>query len=241
MINRIQQLLRRGVLGASALAVSSLLGGCGDDPPPPPQKDTRRVVSTPKGPTTTPVADLVSQHDIDDRIWMEDRLAPTTDPRRVAVLKFFDGFVTGDADAIRPFLGDVEQRELDALVASGDLARLAADIEGLEIQAGSTHEGRAAVIGLYEFADRIEGQMWELEDQGAGLRFIAAPAPPGLCDRLGADPFLDWYAVVAREQARMNESDLGIETAAAIEPPEDESAIGGSGGGGGGGGRPGGL
>jgi len=221
--------------------LSTLAVGCGDDAPPPPDKSKRKVVAQPKGPSTTPVADLMTQNDIDDRIWMEDRLAPTTDQRRVLVLKFFNGFVTGDADAIRPFLADVEQRELDALVASGALQQLAADIEGLEIQSGSTHEGRPAVIGLYEFADRIEGQMWEIDDQGGGLTFMAAPAPPGLCDQLGADPFADWYAVVAREQARMDESDLGTETAAAIEPPEDESAIGGGSSGGGGGGRPGGL
>ncbi|MDP7028919.1 MAG: hypothetical protein QF733_01700 [Phycisphaerales bacterium] len=239
MTNQIRPFLRSVLIGN--LAAILLAAGCGEDAPPPPKKETRKAVTQPKGPLTTPVADLIVRHDINDRIWMEDRLAPTTDERRILVLQFFNGFVTGDADAIRPFLADVEQRELDALVASGDLQRLAADIEGVEIQSGSTHEGRPAVIGLFEFADRIEGQMWELDDQGGSIVFRAAPSPPGLCDQLGADPFADWYAVVAREQARMNESDLGIETAEAVEPPEDESAIGGGPGGGGGGGRPGGL
>ncbi len=108
MTNRIQLFLRRGLLVTSAAMLSTLAVGCGDDAPPPPDKSKRKVVAQPKGPSTTPVADLMTQNDIDDRIWMEDRLAPTTDQRRVLVLKFFNGFFSGDADAIRPFLSDVE-------------------------------------------------------------------------------------------------------------------------------------
>ena len=241
MINLIQPFPHKCYLLASLIVLPTVLVGCGDDPPPPPKEKSRPVAVAPKAPTTTSVADLMAANDIDDRIWMDERRAPNSDMKRVAVLSFFNGFATGNADQIRPFLGEVELRELATLEASGELAALAAEIEGIEIQAGSTHEGRPAILGLYEFRDRIEGQMWEVDENANGYVLKAAAAPPGLCDQLGADPFADWYAVVARELLRMHEDDLGIETAALIEPPSTDPDGTGMSGSGGGGGSPSGL
>ena len=241
MINLIQPFPHKWYLLASLIVLPTVLVGCGDDPPPPPKEKSRPVAVAPKAPTTTSVADLMAANDIDDRIWMDERRAPNSDMKRVAVLRFFNGFATGNADQIRPFLGEIELRELATLEASGELAALAAEIDGIEIQAGSTHEGRPAILGLYEFRDRIEGQMWEVDENANGFVLKAASAPPGLCDRLGADPFADWYAVVARELLRMHEDDLGIETAAQVEPPSTDPDGTGMAGKGGGGGSPSGL
>jgi hypothetical protein len=238
MINLIKQFLRKWYSLTSLILLPTVLVGCGGDPPPPQKEKPRPVAVVPQAPTTTSVADLMDANDIDDRIWMDERRAPNSDMKRVAVLRFFNGFATGNADQIRPFLGEVELHELATLEASGELAALAAEIDGIEIQAGTTHEGRPAILGLYEFHDRIEGQMWEVDENANGFVLKAAPAPPGLCDQLGADPFADWYAVVASELLRMHEQDLGIETAALIEPPSTEPDGTGMAGGGGGGGGP---
>ena len=236
MINLTKPFPRKWYLLTSLIVLPTVLVGCGDDPPPPPKEKPRSVAVTPQAPTSTPIADLMAANDIDDRIWMDERRAPSGDMKRVAILSFFNGFATGNADQIRPFLSEVERHELESLVASGELAAIAAEIEGIEIQAGTTHEGRPAYLGLYEFRDRIEGQMWEVDENANGFVLKAASSPPGLCDQLGADPFADWYAVVESELLRMHEDDLGIETAALIEQPSaepDGTGMSGSGGGGG--------
>jgi len=69
------------------------------------------------------------------------------------------------------------------------------------------------VLGLYELADRIEGQMWEIVQQpetGGRYVLVAGYAPPGLSDALGRDAFEDWYAAVQAEQEKLAEDDLGM-------------------------------
>jgi hypothetical protein len=216
--------------------------GCSDPPPPPPKKPT--TAPTVQGPPPAkPIDDLIAENGIDDRVWMDERQAPPTNAQRLGLLEFFDGFATGNPDQLRPFLGPVEQEELAKLEASGDLEQLAADIEGIEIRMGVTNEGRSAVLGLYEFADRIEGQMWEIESgpgqDGMGsvhYIFVAAYAPPGLSDWLGSDPFSDWYTAVTAEQAMLNKADLGMEAARAkASDSSDDPAAAPSGDSGGGG------
>jgi hypothetical protein len=213
--------------------------GCED--PPPPKEDKKVVTQVDPGPPpATSIEQLMTQYDIDDRVWMDERQAPITDEERIGLLTFFDGFATGRADRLKPFFGPIEQEELANLEASGELAQLAADIEGIEIWMGVTNEGRPAVLGLYEFADRVEGQMWEVAQaprSGGGYVLVAAYAPPGLSDALGRDAFDDWYAAVQTEQAKLNLADLGMEAArgsAADSGSGDPNAAPGQGAGGGG-------
>ena len=219
--------------------------GCSDPPPPPPKKAKKTpVVQGP--PPAMSIDDLIADNGIDDRVWMDELQAPPTNAQRLGLLQFFDGFLTGRADLLKPFFGPIEREELAKLEASGDLAQLAADIEGVEIRLGVTNEGRPAVLGLYEFADRVEGQMWEIADgpgpagMGSGQYIlVAAYAPPGLSDWLGRDAFIDWYTAVQAEQAMLNKADLGMEAARAKASDASENpaeAPSGSSGGGGPGG-----
>jgi hypothetical protein len=189
--------------------------GC-EEPPPPPPKVVKKVQIDPGPPPATPIEDLIAQFNIDERVWMDERQAPPTDQERIGLLKFFDAFARGRADQLRPYFGEIEQQELAYLEASGDLAQLSADIEGIEIWMGMTSGGIAAVLGLYEFADRVEGQMWEIAQKpaaGGGYVFVAAYAPPGLSDALGRDAFDDWYEVVLAEQEKLTLDDLGMQAA----------------------------
>ncbi|MDP7070997.1 MAG: hypothetical protein QF561_06585 [Phycisphaerales bacterium] len=210
------------------------LTACGGDPPP--EKKTKAPKVVDQGPPPArPVAELIAELGIDDRVWMDDLLAPSTTEQRIAVLTFFDGFARGDADRIRPFLADLEQEELATLDANGQLAQLAREIEGIEIMSGATHDGQPAVLGLYEFAGHIEGQMWEVQGGGVGYVLQAAPLPPGLSHRLGATPFEDWYAAVAAEEQMRDAPDLGVERARAVAAADDPDADVGGGGSSGGG------
>jgi hypothetical protein len=206
---------RHSVILAMCCVVALPMLGCEDPPPPEPENVTARPVD-PGPPPATSIEDLMAQYDIDERIWMDERQAPRSDEERIGLLTFFDGFATGRADRLRPFFGPIELEELATLEASGELAQLAADIEGIEIWMGVTNEGSKAVLGLYEFADRVEGQMWEIVQSpraGGGYLLVAAYAPPGLSESLGRDAFDDWYAAVQAEQAKLNLADLGLEAA----------------------------
>ncbi len=232
MINRTRRFHPKFLKVLLGAAVCFGVAACGEDAPPPKKQAPAKAVEA-GPPPARPVAELIAENDIDDRIRMDDLLAPSTTEQRLAALKFFDGFARGRADQIRPFLGDLEQEELAALEASGQLAQLSHDIEGIEIMAGASHEGQPALLGLYEFADHIEGQMWEIQGGEVGFILHAAPLPPGLSQRLGATPFEDWYAAVAAEQDMKNASDLGVERARAIASAEElpDSGGGDSGGG----------
>ena len=90
--------------GASVFALP-MLGGCSDPTPPPQVVQAPPPPPTPPpAPTATPVSELMSRLDIDRRVSMPEEFAPATDGERVAVLKFYDAFVRGRADALRPML-----------------------------------------------------------------------------------------------------------------------------------------
>ncbi len=211
MINQIRPFRHSVILAMSCVMALPMLG-C-EDPPPPESKKKEPVQVDPGPPPATSIEDLIAQYGIDERVWMDERQAPQTDEERIGLLKFFDAFARGRADQLKPYFGDIEQEELAHLEASGQLARLSTDIEGIEIRMGVTNEGRAAVLGLYELADRIEGQMWEIVQQpetGGRYVLVAGYAPLGLSDALGRDAFEDWYAAVQAEQEKLAEDDLGM-------------------------------
>jgi len=212
--------------------MAACLPGCGEEEKEKPKP--RPTVVAAAEPTLTPIDELMETNGIDSRVWLNDAAAPPNDAERLMVLRFFDAFAKGDADLLRPFLDDVEREELAILEQRGDLRALAGQIEGIEIQTGSASSGQIAVLGLFEFSDRIEGQMWEAVSGIEGGVFRAAPLPPGLSTQLGSEPFLDWYAAVEREAALLSQADLGVEQAAAVASVgEEEFDEGGSSGGGG--------
>jgi len=206
-----------------AAAVCTGLAGCGEDAPPAKDDKPKNIVDAGPPPPAS-IEELIAEHGIDDRVWMDEKLAPSTTEERVLTLKFFDGFLKGRADLLRPHLGDLELEELAILESTGQLAQLAADIEGIEVMTGASHEGQPAWLALYEFADHIEGQMWEIHGGPGGYVLQAAPLPPGLSQALGASPFEDWYAAVAAEQLMKDASDLGVERARAIAAADDPNA-----------------
>lgn len=222
------------VVGIAAIALGGTLTGCSEEPPPPAVTKRPRKVEPPP-PRITTIAELMARHGIDDRVVLRETSAPSSDEERVALLTFFNGFATAQPEQIRPFLGPLEQEELDKLVQWGDLDRLAGEIEEIEIFTGASSDGRPAVFAMYWLADRGEGQMWIVDRSAGAPRMEAAPAPPGISELLGEDPFADWFAVVEREKVVITEPDLGLRAAKAKhgESGEESDPFGPDSGGGG--------
>ena len=64
---------------------------------------TERVETAPV-PTNVPIAELMKEHGIDDRVWFNEQYMPDQDSERAAAMIFFDGFATGRPDRIKPML-----------------------------------------------------------------------------------------------------------------------------------------
>lgn len=217
--------------GLAALIAVPGLTGCSEEPPPPPKKTVRKPPPPPP-PKVTTIEELMARHGIDDRIVLDESTAPGTDDQRVALMTFFNGFATAQPEQIRPFLGPIEQEELDRLIEWGDLDALASSIEEIEIFSGAASDGRPAVFAMYWLEDRGEGQMWIVDRSSGPPRFEAAPAPPGISAELGENPFEDWFAVVDREKITITEPDLGLlaakaKRAAAASGASDPNGPGG--------------
>ncbi len=207
------------------LAAALLLGvgvpsGCGEDPPPPPAKKRARAVpKAPPPPAMTSIEELMATHNIDPRVLLSEDDAPSTDPQRIAILGFFDGFATGSPDRIAPLLKSTDREELELMVASGDLAAISSQIEEIEVISGTTPEGVRAYLAIYWLPNRADAQMWLADETSGTLRFEAAPAVPGIAEYLGQSPFEDWFAVVNGEMLQLSEPDLGL---LAIKARRDE-------------------
>ena len=150
-----KQLSVAACLAAGAVVIG--LAGCGSEPeeqaaavpqytPPPP---------APKGPSVTPIEELMAQLRIDSRIMLPEDRAPDNDPARIAVLEFFDGFARGDADAVGKYLSALDRRELEAMVESGQWQETIEGIASIEIETGSAGAGAAGAEGGSVAADLL--------------------------------------------------------------------------------------
>lgn len=222
-------------------SVALLAAGCGEEEKPEVKAEPVQEVE-PVAPQATSVAELIAKHNIDDRVFMDELGAPPDEFRRLAVLQFADVMVRGDVVGLKDFLDDIEFEEVQVLESRGEIAKLSSEIEEIEVLTGTSNQGEAAVLFLYEFSDRIVGQMWEELEGSEARRYRAAPVPPGLSEGLGADPFLDWYSALEEEQVNVSGDDLGFEAYRRLPSAqrEDDGGGGGSGRSGGGGGSPGG-
>lgn len=184
--------------------------GCGEDPPPPAPKKRVRAETKPPPPMVTSIEELMAQHGIDPRVYLEEDQAPGTDAARVGLLTFFDGFATGRPEGITPMLKPVEKEELDRMVQDGTLAAMSSLIEEIEILSGTTPEGQRAYLAMYWLPDEMGAQMWIMDDSMGAMQFEAAPSVPGMVEYLGEDPFEEWFAVIADEKQQLSEPDLGL-------------------------------
>ncbi|HMN96211.1 MAG TPA: hypothetical protein PKC43_07850 [Phycisphaerales bacterium] len=238
---------RGGACGFAALlvcgALPALMVGCGKEeapaiveyePPPPPP---------PPAPTVTSIADLMERYGIDPRVRLPENLAPPDDASRIAVLKFFDGFVRGDAVALGDMLSSPDQLELERLEKSGLWEPVIAQITRCDVRTGETRNGRVA-LAVFHVGRNFQAQLWTYET-APEPEFSAEPTPPNIIDRLSGDDWIaSWYAVLEEEMRKANEPDEVVvirstvldenpaESAASSSPNPDLPVRRGGGGGG---------
>jgi hypothetical protein len=132
--------LRRSLVGVGCIVTTvalSVMGGCAEEPEP--------VAKAPRAPATpppppkprvTPIAELMAQLKIDERIVLPEDKAPKTDPERIAVLEFFDAFARGDDRSLHGMMPLADGLELEALVENGQWASHTEQITEIELECG---------------------------------------------------------------------------------------------------------
>ena len=194
--------------GASVFALP-MLGGCSDPPPPPPVVQAPPPPPPPPpAPTATPVSELMSRLDIDRRVSMPEEFAPATDGERVAVLKFYDAFVRGRADALRPMLSGPDQLQLDGLVEAEVFGKTIDGVTRIDVRCGKA-EGENCTLAVFHAGESFQPQLWVYSVNGEEGEFDSVATPPKIMEKLSGD---DWIAAWMKE--------VKLELAKATEPDE---------------------
>lgn len=208
----------RSTDGRFRLAVGAMLAGglvaglaaCGEEPPPPAPvvQAPPPAPGPPPPPPVTPIADLMVQLGIDERVNLPEDKAPGTDAERIAVLKFCDAFVRGNHASVRPMLSFPDQLQLDLLVEDGTWSETADLVSRVDVQTGRSPEGDDAMLAIFHTGLQFQPQLWLMEVAGQDATFDALPTPPDIMNRLsGEDWIAAWFDVNAAEIARASDPD----------------------------------
>jgi hypothetical protein len=199
--------------GAGVLAIG--LAGCEEEPaaqvvvappaaPPPPPP--------PPKPTVTPIADLMAQLSIDQRVVLPEDKAPDNDTDRIAVLTFFDAFARGDDETLGSMMSMLDRVELEALVTSGILESTASAITEIRLETGPSPYGQNCALAVFEVESDYQPQLWYYTAAPDSSSFDAAPAPPRIIDQLYGDDWItQWHTLLEDEIALANELDAELE------------------------------
>ncbi len=219
---------------AAALLVAPMTG-CGQEeeapvavaPPPPPPPPP------PPAPTVTPIAQLMKELGISDKIRLPEEKAPATDPERVAVLKFFDGFAKAKADAVRGAMSPEDVAVLDAMKASG-FEKTCTPITRIDLTT-TNREGKSYVMAVYRAGGDMEGQLWSFKVAGEGKKvtsqlFQSYVQPLGIMGKLsGTNLIAEWIKVVDADRKVASEPDEAVKPAARVHKQEQTESSGGEG------------
>lgn len=189
------------IAAALVIGTGAALSGCGEEPPPPTKKVTKAPTRTTKRVPT--IAELVEELQIDQRVIMTEKNAPTSETERRALLVFFDAWVRGDNRAISSMLGEADQAQLRDMVDEGQWELVTGDvIDIVQIRVGPSDRGDTCVLAQFESGVMNQSQLWRYRDAGDGIMFEAVATPPGMTERLSGDDLIaDWWKILEEENA----------------------------------------
>lgn len=235
MTNHSKIVLVKGclVIGMGFLGLASV--GCGGEDPVEAAPTARRAAPTSFDSTPVqsviPVADLMDQLAIDNRLIWDEEKAPDSTPARKAILGFFDAFARGDHQSVSDMLPLTDSYELDSLVESGAWAQSTDQITEVLIETGESPEGLKCVLAIFEVGDTYQPQLWLYSEEGDGYIFVAESSPPNIMTRLyGLNPISVWYQIIQEEQdlaVQLDEDVIPLQVVLDDRPSRDNTSGGG--------------
>lgn len=195
------------VIGMGFLGFASV--GCGGEDPVVTAPTVRRAVSAPTMAepiqSVVPVAELMDQLGIDNRIVWDEEKATNSTPARKAILGFFDAFSRSDHQSVSDMLSQTDRYELDRLVESGVWGQSTDRITEVLIETGESPEGFECVMAIFEVGDTYQPQLWYYSEEGDNYIFDAVSTPPDIMNRLyGLDPIAVWHQIIQEEHELAN-------------------------------------
>lgn len=223
--------------GTAAALLLAPLTGCGQEeeapvavaPPPPPPPPP------PPAPTVTPVAELMKELGISDKIRLPEDKAPGTDAERVAVLRFFDGFAKSQPDAIRAAMSAEDAAVLDTMKSGGEFARACEPVKRIDLVTGKTAAGAAYALAVYRAGAQVEGQLWTFKVTGEGRTvasqvFTSVYQPVEIMGKVsGKELAQAWGEIADAERKVATEPDEVLKPVARVQEQEKAEQSGGSG------------
>jgi hypothetical protein len=208
-----------GLTGCSAEEEQPIVQERVAPPPPPP----------PPQPAVRPVDELKAELRIDDRVIFPEENAPSSTEERKAILSFFDAFARGDHAALARMLSDLDQRELERMVQSGQWDEATKGIDDILIhQTGNSPNGKV-VVALLHVNGNDQAQLWYYTGQGDEFTFEAAVTPPNMASRLsGADWIAAWHRILQEEMELAMRSDRVVERRQQVLDEREDQDFGGS-------------
>ena len=147
-----------------------------------------------------PIATLMDQLGIDERIVFPEDKAPEDTASRKALLEFFDAFARSDNHAVSDMLSVTDRYDLDQLVESGKWSETTDQITEILLEASKSPEGIPCVMAIFEIGDTYQPQLWYYDAERGDFLFEAASSPPNIIDRLyGLDPIAVWHEIIQEE------------------------------------------
>lgn len=201
-------------LGLAGLAVGMV--GCGSEEPDVSAPVTRRAApsgtTAPQVSRVVPVAELVAQLGIDDRIDLPEDKAPDSTDERKAVLEFFDALARGDDATFGGMITDADKYELQRLKEAGEWSETTANIDEIMVETGKSPLGLKCALAIIETGDNYQPQLWYYTKESDGFLFEAASSPPDIMNRLyGVNPIKVWHDIIAEEEELATKPDEEIQ------------------------------
>ena len=188
-------------VGFACIVVLACVGltSCGEEeaPPPPP---VARVAPPPPPPPPAPtiksVAELMAEYKIDERVNLPEKMAPNTNEKRVAVLKFWNAFAKSDSDYVGQHMTKLDENVLAGLIKNRTWATTTAKITAIEVQCKDDGEG-FATFGLVTSSGTEQPMLWDATMSSDQATFTAFPGTQDIMSHLsGEDSIGAWKTYI---------------------------------------------
>jgi hypothetical protein len=172
------------------IGFSTFGNGCTEEVVEPPKPVAKKPKPKPKAKT---IEVLMNKLSIDPRVKVDEKEAPKDEPSRIAILEFFNAMLNVDTVSLKKVLPEeMDQLALDEMVKNG-LASQMDDVSNVDIQIGSSPDGRQCLMGVYEIGMDYQVQVWYLTKSGGAFTFTAAQTQPNLANILRGDWLTNFF------------------------------------------------
>ncbi len=157
---------------------------------------------------------------IDARVKLPEGMAPDTNEKRIAVLKFWNAFAKGDDKYAGANMSKADQKILADLVKNGSWSQSTGKISSIEVQCKDEDDG-FATFAVITGGGTEQPLLWDAAMSGDDAVFTAFPGTTDILSQLsGEDSITAWktyinglfekYALLPDEEVEIPQTDIQV-------------------------------